>query len=77
MMCFFPGRELVVLSCIDYTLETLEVSGGIWVVSAFGGWGGGGWGDVAPGVETRAATGSLRVLRTYPHNRGVTPHHRC
>lgn len=29
---------------------------------------------LAPGVETRAATGSLRVLRTYPPQQRSDPH---
>ena len=46
-VCFFP-EELVVLSCINCTPKTLEVSGGIWVVSAFVG--DGGWGGVGGGA---------------------------
>ena len=47
------------------------MSGGVWVVSAFGRVG---EGLLAPGVETAAAAGSLRMLGTSPPQQRSDPH---
>lgn len=70
-VCFFSWRNWWFSAASVAPLETLEVSGGIWVVSAFGGVGGG---LLAPGVETGAAAGSLRVLRTSPQQQRSDHH---
>lgn len=62
-VCFFSWRNWWFSAASVAPLETLEVSGGVWVVSAFGRVG---EGLLAPGVETAAAAGSLRMLGTSP-----------
>lgn len=70
-VCFFSWRNWWFSAASITPLETLEVSGGIWVVSAFGGWWVGRcWHLVwKPGLLLEI----LGCLGPTPHSRGVTP----